>query len=519
MALEQAMKQQIREIFSALFSEYTLKIEADRQHPNRDELVELLQEVAECSPKISCVETPGTRLVVNILKDGIKTGIAFRGIPSGHEFTSLLLAILNADGKGKNLPDQTISKRISALKGNINLSTYVSLSCTNCPEVVQSLNIMSVINPNITHEMVDGGIYESEVEALKLQGVPAVFANGELLHVGLSNIGNLLKKLEEMFGTEASDNDFEEKEYDLLVLGGGPSGCSAAIYAARKGLKTAIITDRIGGQVKETVGIENLISTPKTTGNELAANLHAHIRDYPIDIYDNRTVAKVTINNDTKNIITDGGEKFKAPYMIVATGASWRKLNIEGEDKYIGHGVAFCPHCDGPFYKDKNVAVIGGGNSGVEAALDLAGICHKVTIIEFLPELRADNVLQDKARQQPNIEILTSKESISIEGDGKKVTGIRIKDRQDGQEQTIALDGIFVQIGLSPNSKIVADLVELNKRGEIVIDEWCRTSVAGLYASGDVSSVPYKQIVIAMGEGAKASLSMFDDKIRGVVKA
>ena len=512
--LDSAMKEQIRDIFSALTSTYSFDVYVSDNHQSRTELLDLLTSVAECSGKITVNINSGENLSFKLLKNGEETGISFRGIPTGHEFTSLLLAVLNADGRGKNLPDSTLEKRITSLKDNINLTTYVSLTCTNCPEVVQSLNILAAISPKITHEMVDGAINQDEVNALKLQGVPAVFANGKLLHVGLGNLGALVSKLEERFGTDISEDEISVKTYDVIVLGGGPAGCSAAIYSARKGLKTAIVAEKIGGQVKETVGIENLISVPKTTGSQLAANLLLHLQDYPIAIFENRIVSEIQSTESEKTLIAQGGERFSADSLIVATGASWRKLNIPGEAEYIGRGVAFCPHCDGPFYKDKNVAVIGGGNSGVEAALDLAGICKKVKLIEFLDELRADNVLQEKARETSNIEILTATQTTEVKGNGEKVVAISVKNRKTGVEETIVMDGIFVQIGLSPNSDLVSQWVSCNPRGEIIIDEACRTSTHGIYAAGDVTTVPYKQIVIAIGEGAKAALSMFDDRIR-----
>lgn len=519
MILEQAMKEQLKDIFAALTSRYTFDIHVANNHSCRTELLELLNEVAECSEKLSCRTSEGNGLLFNLLKDDVETGISFRGIPNGHEFTSLLLAILNADGKGKNLPDDVFRQRIHALKGKIALSTYVSLTCTSCPDVVQSLNVFASISPRITHEMVDGAINQDEVNALQLQGVPSVFANGKLLHVGSGNMGALLGKLEDMFGSAMLEEDMPIREYDVIVLGGGPAGSSAAIYAARKGLKVAVVAERIGGQIKETVGIENMISVPKTTGAQLAADLLTHLHEYPIDIFENRIVTNVSVVDGEKTVTVRGGEKFRTRYLIVATGSSWRRLNIPGEAEYIGRGVAFCTHCDGPFYKGKDVAVIGGGNSGMEAALDLAGICNKVTVFEFLDELRADNVLQDKARRTPNIEIFTSSQSLFIEGNGEKVTGIHLKNRHTEEERTLKLDGVFVQIGLSPNGSLLSEWVTCNSRGEILIDEACRTSAAGIYAAGDVSSVPYKQIIIAMGEGAKAALSMFDDRMRSETDA
>ena len=515
--LDTSLKDQLKNIFAGLEAQYTLEAIVSPQHENRQELTEMLADVAECSDKISYQMREGKNLEFSLLKDGEPTGIKFRGVPNGHEFTSLLLAILNSDGKGKNFPDASICNRVKALKGPINLTTYVSLTCTNCPDVVQALNAMTTLNPRIHHEMVDGAIYQDEVEALKIQGVPAVFADGKLLHVGRGEFGELLNKLEAQYGIEENNLDKEEKSYDVLVLGGGPAGSAAAIYSARKGLNVAIIAERIGGQVKETVGIENLISVPETTGSQLADNLRTHIQRYPIDLLEHRRIEKVELIDNKKILSTANGEKFSAPAVIVATGASWRKLNVPGESEYIGRGVAFCPHCDGPFYKGKHVAVVGGGNSGIEAAIDLAGICSKVTVLEFLDNLKADQVLQEKLRSLPNVEVFVSSQTLEVIGNGDKVTGILVKNRVTEETRTLELDGIFVQIGLMPNSGIFHGLIDTNRPGEIVIDAHCRTNVPGIYAAGDVSTVPYKQIIIAMGEGAKAALSAFEDRMRGTI--
>lgn len=509
---------QLKSVFAELESAYTLSITASPQHESYREMVELLSDVADCSDKITCQIKEGEGLAFSLLKDGKETGIHFRGVPNGHEFTSLLLAILNCDGKGKNIPDEQVVKRIQSLKGKVNLKTYVSLTCTNCPEVVQALNAMASLSDNLSHEMVDGAINQAEVDALKIQGVPSVFADGKLIHVGRGDLGELLVKLEQQYGVEHSETHNTTKEYDVVVVGGGPAGSSAAIYSARKGLKVALVAERAGGQVKETVGIENLISVPKTTGEELAANLKQHINDYPIDLLEHRKVASVTLSADgRKEIAVTGGERFITPALIIATGASWRKLNVAGESEYIGRGVAFCPHCDGPFYKGKHVAVVGGGNSGIEAAIDLAGICSKVTVLEFMDELKADQVLQKKLKSLPNVDVFLSSQTTEVVGNGEKVIGLKIKDRTTEQERVIDLEGIFVQIGLSPNSDVFKDLLERNRLGEIKIDEHCRTNQAGIYAAGDVTTVPYKQIIIAMGEGAKAALSAFDDKMRGII--
>lgn len=512
--LDTSLKEQLLTVFSGLTNQYIFDITVSDQHECYNELVELLTDVASCSDKISTRVSSGNSLEFSILKNGENTGIKFRGVPNGHEFTSLLLAVLNNDGKGKNIPDDFVINRVKALKGPIHLATYVSLTCTNCPDIVQALNIMAILNPDISHEMVDGAINQEEVDALKLQGVPAVFADGKLIHVGRGEFGELLSKLEAQYGSQETVISVIARNYDVAVVGGGPAGVAAAIYSARKGLSVALLAERIGGQVKETVGIENLISVPKTTGEELSNNLKMHLHDYPVDILEHRKVDKVEIEDGKKVLYINGGEKIITPALIIATGASWRKLNVPGESEYIGKGVAFCPHCDGPFYKNKHVAVVGGGNSGIEAAIDLAGICSKVTVFEFMEELKADKVLQEKAKSLPNVEIILNTQTTEVVGDDK-VKGIKVKDRATGEEQVVDLDGIFVQIGLAANSSVFKDVVNVNRFGEIEIDSHCRTNVPGVYAAGDVTTVPYKQIIIAMGEGAKASLSAFEDRIRG----
>lgn len=519
--LDTSILDQVRGIFAQLEGNYTLSVSVSALREEADDMMAFVADVASCSDRISYKQVDTVSddaLEFSLLKDDKPTGIKFRGIPNGHEFTSLLLAVLNADGKGKNLPDNVIATRIKALKGDVALQTYVSLTCTNCPDIVQALNVMSLINPKVSHEMIDGALFQEEADRMKIQAVPTVYANGKMLHVGRGSLGELLEKLENLVGSEPQECiEPIEREYDVLVIGGGPAGASAAIYSARKGLRVAVIAENVGGQVKETVGIENLISVPHTTGVQLANSLRSHIGLYPIEIFENRRVEKSELKGKVKRITTVGGEVFLAPAVIIATGAGWRKLKVEGETEYIGRGVAFCPHCDGPLYEGKHVAVIGGGNSGIEAAIDLAGICKKVTVFEFADTLRADKVLQDKAKSLPNVEIFTTAETTRVLGDGSKVTAIVVKDRVSGEEKEHALDGIFVQIGLSANSRPFCDELETTRIGEIVIDAFCRTSAHGVYAAGDVSNVPYKQIIIAMGEGAKAALSAFDDRIRGVL--
>ncbi len=448
-----------------------------------------------------------------ILKNGNPANIVFKAVPTGHEFSSLLAAILNLDGIGKNLPDEMLSRRIQILRGNIELKSYISLTCTNCPEVVKALNVITILNQNIRNEIIDGGIFCEEIEKLNIQAVPTVYANGQVLHIGRSSLGELLEKLETLVGSDFQASS-EISNFDVVVAGGGPAGVSAAIYSARKGFSVALVAETIGGQVAETVGIENMISIAQTTGKELSANLKKHLQDYPVHIFDNRRIASSEIVDGIKYITTTSGEKFSASALIIATGASWRKLGVPGEKEYMGSGVAFCTHCDGPFYKGKKVVVIGGGNSGLEAAIDLSNLASHVTVLEFLDELKGDQILQDKLKSMSNVEFIPGAATTAILGDGSKVNALQYSEIATGESKTIVTDGVFVQIGLISNSSVFKDMVDTNRMGEIAIDAHCRTREAGVYAAGDVSVVPYKQIVIAMGEGSKAALSAFEDKIK-----
>lgn len=518
--LDQSILEQVKGIFASLKSEITLNVALAKENEKTAEMRQFIDEFTSVSDRLKAEynEVEGQELRFGLVRDGQPTGISFRGIPNGHEFTSLLLAVLNADGQGKNFPDETTQRRIKALKGNIALKTYVSLTCTNCPDVVQALNLMSLINPNIRHEMIDGGLFQQEVSELGIQGVPAVYCNGESLHIGRGDLGILLQKLEDMVGSETDDNaEPVEHHHDVIVVGGGPAGASAAIYSARKGLRVAVVAERIGGQVNDTTGIENLISVPQTNGTQLAADLKAHIGTYPIDIFEHRKLTHVDFSGKEKSIGVKGRETFFAPAVIIATGASWRRLGVADEEKYIGHGIHFCQHCDGPFYKGKNVAVIGAGNSGLEAAIDLSGICSSVSVYEFSDHPKADTVLQQKAATLDNLQIFTNSQVTKVEGDGTRLTAITVKDRTNDEERRIGIDGVFVQIGLAANSEPFKEQLDMTPRHEIKVDEFCRTTIAGVYAAGDVTNVPYKQIVIAMGEGAKAALSAFDDRLRGII--
>lgn len=513
---------QLKGIFANLETAFTFVVSGVSSREETRQMVEFISDFATSSPAFTVKEedtpTEENAPVLSLWRDGNPTGISFCGIPNGHEFTSLILAVLNAAGQGKNLPDDALLRRIERINGPVDIFTFVSLSCTNCPEVVQALNIAALINPGIRNTTIDGAVTPEMVKSYNVQSVPTVYANGELLSVGRSDLGEIVGKLEEKFGSSASVQTMDGAPvgFDAIVAGGGPAGAAAAIYLARKGMKTAVIAGRIGGQVKDTMNIENLISITLTTGPQLAADIRRHLESYDIRILDNRRITDVSLDGFPKRITTDSGEIFEAPQLIIATGASWRKLNIPGESQYIGKGVAFCTHCDGPFFAGKRVAVIGGGNSGIEAAIDLAGICSHVDVFEFLDTLKADKVLQEKLSTFDNVAIHLSSAVTEVEGDGSKVTGLRVKDRNSGEEQLLNVDGVFVQIGLTANSAPFSTHLAVNKAGEILTEPTGRTSVTGVYAAGDVTDVPFKQIVIAMGSGATAALSAVDDRMRGL---
>lgn len=515
--LDPQMKEQLQTVFSSLENEIEL-VYKNSSHADQASLLELLNDVASTSSKIKLRSFDSSVAAdippqFQVFKNAKETGILFKGIPNGHEFTSLILAILNTDGKGK-FPDNGIIQRIKNLKGPIRLRTYISLTCENCPDVVQALNLMSLIHEDFKHEMVDGLYVPEEIEKYGIQGVPSVFVDSQFLHSGKIQLLDLLKKLEDNFGVKTSDIKLEDKDlgkFDVVVIGGGPAGVSAAIYSVRKGLKTAIIAEKIGGQVNDTKGIENLISVVYTEGPQLAAQLHQHLRHYPVEILEHRRVQKLDKNE--KVIFLEGGERLSYDSTIIATGAKWRELNVPGEKEYMGRGVAYCPHCDGPFYKGKKVAVVGGGNSGVEAAIDLAGIVREVVVFEFNDQLKADKILVDKLKSLPNVSIITSAKTKSVVGDGQKVIALEYQDRTSEKDVKVDLDGIFIQIGLLPNSQFLKETVELTKFGEIVVDNKGRTSAPGIYAAGDVTTAPFKQIIISMGEGAKAALAAFEDRM------
>lgn len=489
-------------------------------HEKRQELVTFLSDIAAVSEKINLVErdtaghanasTLRSPISFSIEVDGDDTGIQFSGIPSGHEFNSLILALLQVSGASEIKLDSGLRNMVANVKEPLHFEAFVSLSCHNCPDVVQALNQFALINPLITTEMIDGGLYQDMVKERDIQGVPSVYVNGELFANGKVTAAELINKLVER---DPSIQQVSAQEklplQDVTIVGGGPAGVGSAIYSARKGLKVTLIADRIGGQVKDTMDIENLISVSKTTGPELSNNLVDHMNHYDITIKEHLKVTDIQ-QGDIKTITLSSGEQIDTKTIIIATGAKWRELGVPGEKENIGNGVAYCPHCDGPFFKGKDVAVIGGGNSGIEAALDLAGIVKSVTVFEFMPDLKADKVLVDQAKARNNITIHKNVATKEIKAENGKVSSIEYIDRETEDEHSLPLDGVFVQIGLVPNSEFLGDLVEKNRFGEIVINEKCETSKSGIYACGDVSTVPYKQIVIAMGEGSKASLAAFE---------
>jgi len=479
------------------------------------EMREMLQEIASMSNLLTLTERndDGQRIPSFALnRKGSDMGVRFAGIPMGHEFTSLVLALLWTGGHPPKVEADVI-EQIRQLDGDYLFESYISLSCHNCPEVVQALNLMAIINPRIRHVMIDGQLFQDEVNERQIMAVPTVFLNGQNFGQGRMDLEEIIAKLDTGAAARDAIKLSNKDVFDLLVVGGGPAGASAAIYAARKGIRTGVLAERFGGQVLDTLGIENFISVKETEGPKLVAALEQHVKEYDVDVM-NLQRASAIIPGDIIEVKLENGGSLKARTVVLATGARWRELNVPGELEYRNKGVAYCPHCDGPLFKGKRVSVVGGGNSGVEAAIDLAGIVGHVTLLEYDAILRADEVLQRKLRSLPNVTVITQAQTTEVTGDGKKVNGMRYIDRKTGETKSIELEGIFVQIGLLPNTDFVKGTVALSKRGEIEIDARGQTSVPGVFAAGDVTTVPYKQIIIAMGEGSKAALSAFDHLIR-----
>ncbi|HLS23803.1 MAG TPA: alkyl hydroperoxide reductase subunit F [Pseudogracilibacillus sp.] len=512
MILDADMRAQLAQYLEMLENEVVLKLSTESDQASSD-IVKLANELAELSSKIVIEHTVLERTPsFSVNRPGEDTGVVFAGVPLGHEFTSLVLALLQVGGRAPRM-DEEIVEQVRELEGPLNFETYVSLSCQVCPEVVQTLNAMAVLNDNITHTMIDGAVFKQEVESKNILAVPTVYLNGEEFSGGRITAEEILAKL----GAGPDADELNAKDpFDVLVVGGGPGGASAAIYAARKGIRTGLVAERFGGQIQDTATIENFISVKQIEGRQLADNLSEHIKDYDVDVMSSQRAVGLK-KNDYVEIELENGATLKSKSVVIATGASWRKLGVPGEEEYRNRGVAYCPHCDGPLFEGKRVAVIGGGNSGIEAAIDLAGIVEHVTVLEFADSLAADSVLQDRVKELPNVDIITSAQTTEITGD-ETVNGIKYIDRETEKEHHIELEGVFVQIGLVPNTDWLGDAVERNKFGEIIVDRKGATNVPGVFAAGDCTDEPYKQIVISMGASATASLSAFDYIVRNADK-
>ena len=481
---------------------------------------ELLEEIAALHDLVSAsFDGTDARKPSFIIRRGsdAEKWVRFAGLPMGHEFTSLVLALLWAGGHPPKV-DADLLEQVRGLEGDFNFEMYFSLSCHNCPDVVQALTLLALENSRVTATLIEGGTFQDEVEAREVMAVPATFLYGEPFYNGKLELAEILAKIDTASEAKAAEKLAAKDPFEVLVIGGGPAGAATAIYTARKGFRTGVAAERFGGQLHDTLGIENLPGTPYTEGPKLAGELKRHVGEYDIDLMDLAKAVKLVPAKQEGGLHTvelGNGASLKARSLILATGARWRNLGVPGEAEYRNKGVAYCPHCDGPLFKGKRIAVIGGGNSGVEAAIDLAGVVGHVTLIEFDSKLRADEVLQAKLRSMANVEIITNGQTTEILGAKGKVNGLRLKDRKSGEERTIELEGVFVQIGLVPNTEWLEESgLELSKHGEIVTDDEGRTNLPGVFGAGDVTDVPYKQIVVAMGEGSKAGLSAFDYLIR-----
>jgi alkyl hydroperoxide reductase subunit F len=512
--LDAALKTQLKTYLEKVVQPIEIVASLDGSAKAR-EMQDLLNDIVVLSDKITLVEKTGSGVRTPsfaITRPGTDIAVTFAGIPMGHEFTSLVLALLQVGGHTIKFDDAVI-EQIRNLEGDYNFETFISLTCHNCPEVVQALNAMSVINPRIKVTTIDGGVFPKEVEERQIMAVPMMFLNGEHFGQGRSSVEEILAKLDTNAGVRQAAELSKKDVFDVLIVGGGPAGAAAAIYAARKGIKTGVVSERFGGQVLDTLAIENFVSVTETDGPKFAVALEQHVKQYEVDIMNTQRAAKL-VPGKLIEVQTASGAVLKSKTVILATGARWREINVPGEQEYRNHGVAYCPHCDGPLFKGKRVAVIGGGNSGVEAAIDLAGLVKHVTLIEYGNELRADAVLQRKLRSLSNVTVIMSAQTTEIHGDGKKVNGLSYNDRVSGEARKVELEGVFVQIGLVPNTEWLKGTVALSRHGEIEVDARGQTSLPGVFAAGDVTTVAFKQIVIAVGDGAKASLSAFDYLIR-----
>ena len=507
--LDNETKEQLQQYLALLESEIVFSASLDESDDSK-KVQEFLTEVAEMDAKItidgkSLTRTPSFEIN---RKDGEASGIIFAGLPMGHEFTSFILALLQVGGRAPKI-DDNVAQQITAIDRTLNFETYVSLTCHNCPDVVQALNIMAVLNPKIAHTMIEGSMYQHEVDEKEIMAVPTVFLNGETFDSGRMTIEQIIEKVS---GPMSADEFADKETFDVLVIGGGPAGASSAIYAARKGIKTGMVVETFGGQVLETLGIENVIGTPYVEGPQLMRQVEDHVKQYDVDIMKGQR-AKSIQKNDLIEVELENGAQLKAKTAILSTGARWRAINVPGEKEFKNKGIAYCPHCDGPLFKDKEVVVIGGGNSGIEAAIDLAGLAKHIYVLEFLPELKADQVLQDKLYSLSNVTVITNAATKEITG-SSHVEALTYTDRLTNEDHTLNVEGVFILIGLMPNTEWLSGTVDLSDRGEILVDKHGATSVDGIFAAGDCTDSAYKQIIISMGSGATAALGAFDYLIR-----
>jgi alkyl hydroperoxide reductase subunit F len=523
--LDDSLKTQLKSYLERVTQPFEISASLDDSDSAR-EMLSLLQDIAAMSDKIT-LKTDGQdarRPSFSLKRTGTSQSLRFAAIPLGHEFTSLVLALLWTGGHPPKVEADVIDS-IKALDGEYNFEVYMSLSCHNCPDVVQALSLMSVLNPKVKTVVIDGGLYQDEVNARDVMAVPSVYLNGSHFGSGRMTVEEIVSKLDTGAANKDAAKLSAKDPYDVLVVGGGPAGAAAAVYAARKGIRTGIAAERFGGQVNDTLAIENYISVLETDGPKFAMSLEAHVKAYGVDVMNLQRGDKLIPASTPGGLIEvhlANGGSLKSKTVIVTTGARWRNVNVPGEEQYKNKGVAYCPHCDGPLFKGKRVAVIGGGNSGVEAAIDLAGIVGHVTLIEFGDALRADAVLVNKLKTLANVTIHTQAQTTELTGDGNKLNGLTFTDRSqgaEGQSHHVELEGVFVQIGLVPNTEWLKGTLELSKHGEIIVDNKGQTSLPGVFAAGDATTVPFKQIIIAAGDGAKAALGAFDHLIRAVAPA
>ena len=515
--LDSTLKEQLKGYLGRVTQPILLSASLDDGEKSQ-ELWSLLEDIASLSDLVSVSrdDDDARRPSFTIKRVGTDVAVRFAGLPMGHEFNSLVIALLQVGGHPPRESEETV-QQIRELDGDYRFETYFSLTCQNCPDVVQALNLMSILNPNIKHVAIEGGAFENEVNERQIMSVPAVFLNGEPFAQGRMEVAQILAKLDTNASAKAAERLSKKDAFDVLVVGGGPAGAAAAIYTARKGIRTGVVAERFGGQVLDTMAIENFISVSHTEGPKMAAQLEQHVKDYEVDIMNLQRAEAIVPASTVGGLIEvklASGASLKAKTVVLSTGARWRQMNVPGENEYRNKGVAYCPHCDGPLFKGKKVSVIGGGNSGVEAAIDLAGIVEHVTLIEFDTQLRADAVLQKKLNSLPNTSVILNAKTTEVHGDGSKVTGLTYEDRKTGELHRLHLEAVFVQIGLVPNTEFLKGTLALSPRGEIEVDARGETSVPGVFAAGDATTVPYKQIVIAMGQGATAGLSAFDYLIR-----